>query len=38
MRLEVTVIQVGVANQEIDVLVNAAGTSFRMGSDVAGSI
>lgn len=36
--MEFTVIQGDIANQEADALVNAAGTSLRMGSGVAGSL
>lgn len=36
--MEFTVVQGDIANQEADALVNAAGTSLRMGSGVAGSL
>ncbi|MFP8958598.1 macro domain-containing protein [Natrialbaceae archaeon A-CW3] len=36
--MEFTTIQGDIANQEADALVNAAGTSLRMGSGVAGSL
>jgi O-acetyl-ADP-ribose deacetylase (regulator of RNase III) len=36
--MEFTVIQGDIAEQEADVLVNAAGTSLRMGSGVAGAL
>lgn len=36
--MEFTVVQGDIANQEVDALVNAAGTSLRMGSGVAGSL
>jgi O-acetyl-ADP-ribose deacetylase (regulator of RNase III) len=36
--MEFTVVQGDIANREADALVNAAGTSLRMGSGVAGSL
>jgi O-acetyl-ADP-ribose deacetylase (regulator of RNase III) len=36
--MEFTVVQGDIAQQEADVLVNAAGTSLRMGSGVAGAL
>ncbi|WP_137290633.1 macro domain-containing protein [Natronorubrum halophilum] len=36
--MEFTVVQGDIADQEADALVNAAGTSLRMGSGVAGSL
>lgn len=36
--MELTVVQGDIAEQEADALVNAAGTSLRMGSGVAGAL